>query len=213
MKAAFRAIVIGLARLLAGAHAHWEGCAPLPRQRIYFANHSSHLDTIVIVAALPKLLRAVTHPVAARDYWGASKLRRAIAVDCLNAVLIDRSGDRESDPLAPLEAVLHAGESLVIFPEGTRGQGEVAAFRSGLYHLAARFPDVELVPVYLENLHRILPKGSMLIVPLICTSWFGAPLRLLPGEDKTNFLARARAAVLALSEARKPLRAPAPQAA
>jgi 1-acyl-sn-glycerol-3-phosphate acyltransferase len=213
MKAAFRAIVIGLARLLAGAHAHWEGCAPLPRQRIYFANHSSHLDTVVIVAALPADLRAITHPVAALDYWGGTKLRRAIAVDCLNAVLIDRSGNREADPLAPLEAVLHAGESLIIFPEGTRGQGDIAPFRSGLYHLAARFPDVELVPVYLENLHRVLPKGSMLLVPLICTSWFGAPLRLLPGEDRPTFLARARAAVLALSEARRPLRTPSPQPA
>lgn len=205
--------LLALVRLVAGAQANWQGCAPLPRQRIYFANHSSHLDTVVIVAALPPALRAHTHPVAALDYWGASKLRRLIAVACLNAVLLDRTSRSGAEVLEPLCRLLEQGESLIIFPEGTRSTGQIAPFKSGLFHLARRFPDVELVPVYLENLHRVLPKGSFLIVPLICAAWFGAPLRLNPGEGKDDFLARARRAVTNLAEARRPRAGPLPQEA
>jgi 1-acyl-sn-glycerol-3-phosphate acyltransferase len=202
MNVLLRMLVLGLVRLLAGAQANWQGCAPQHRQRIYFANHSSHLDTVVVIAALPPDLRAETHPVAALDYWGGSRLRRFIAITCLNAVLVDRSGHAEGDALKPLAEILERGHSLILFPEGTRGEGTIAPFRSGLFNLARRFPEAELVPVYLENLHRILPKGSVLIVPLICTSWFGTPMRLAPAESREAFLERARGAVLELSERR-----------
>jgi 1-acyl-sn-glycerol-3-phosphate acyltransferase len=197
-------VVFSLVRLLAGGQANWIGCAPVKRQRIYFANHGSHLDTVLITAALPPELRAITHPVAARDYWDASSLRRFLAVRCLNAVLIDRSGGSD-DPLRPLMPPLEKGESLIIFPEGTRGSGEIGAFKSGLFRLATQFPDVELVPVYLANLHRVLPKGSMLLVPLLCTARFGAPLHVGEGEDKADFLVRARDALVALSGAQPSL--------
>jgi 1-acyl-sn-glycerol-3-phosphate acyltransferase len=204
-------LVFGLVRLLTGAQANWVGCAPVKRQRIYFANHSSHLDTILITAALPPELRAVTHPVAARDYWGSSAVRRFLAMRCLNAVLIDRSGGSD-DPLQPLMPPLEKGESLIIFPEGTRGSGEIGAFRSGLFNLATRFPDTELVPVYLANLHRVLPKGSMLLVPLLCTARFGAPLQVGEGEARADFLTRARDALVALS-GQRPTLSTAPEAA
>jgi 1-acyl-sn-glycerol-3-phosphate acyltransferase len=105
-----------------------------------------------------------------------------------------------SDPLGPLERLLEEGRSILIFPEGTRGTDEVVAFRSGLFHLARRFPDVDLVPIYLDNLSRILPKGSWLVVPITCTARFGTPLRLIPGEEKAAFLSRARNAVIGLSD-------------
>jgi 1-acyl-sn-glycerol-3-phosphate acyltransferase len=201
MKAVLTAMLLGLVRLLVGAQARWLGAVPDRRQRIYFANHASHLDTLVIIAALPPELRGLTHPVAAQDYWGATSFRRYIALECLNAVLVDRSGGA-SDPLEPLGPLLEAGQSLILFPEGTRGSGTIGPFRSGLYNLALRFPAAELVPVYLENLHRVLPKKTMLLVPLICTARFGAPIVLEPGEDRLEFLARARDAVLALGNIR-----------
>ena len=193
------ASIIAATRFLIGGHARWQGCAPSTAQRIYFANHSSHLDTVILWASLPADLRAMTHPVAARDYWGNGPLRRLIAERSLNAVLIDRAGSR--DPLAPLREVLDRGESLILFPEGTRGAAAAPGpFKSGLHHLARRYPSVELIPVYLTNLARAYPKGAILPVPIICTATFGEAIALAADEGKTAFLERARCAVQALGD-------------
>ncbi len=193
--------LVGLSRFLVGGHPEWVGCEPGPQQRIYFANHGSHLDTVLMWAAIPKPYRQATHPVAAADYWGKDKFRRSIAIGLLNSVLVNRTGSATGeDPLAPLEAELGRGHSLIIFPEGTRGSDALpGAFKSGLFRLAERHPGAELVPVYLENLARAFPRGAFLPVPISCRVRFGAPLRLELGEDKTSFLARARDAVIALA--------------
>jgi len=187
-------------RLLVGAYPRWIGCQPEPAQRIYFANHTSHIDTMAIWAALPIRLRGRTHPVAAKDYWGKG-IKRYLATRALGAVLIDRArSDPNANPLAPLIETLQRGESLIIFPEGTRGASSTpVAFKSGLYHLAAQFANVQLVPVYLENLHRSLPKGAVLPIPMTCTVRFGAPITLAPQETKESFLERARAEVIKLA--------------
>ena len=171
------AILVGFVKLLVGAYARWIGSAPAPTQRIYFANHTSHIDTLAIWSALPRSLRRVTRPVAALDYWGKG-FRRYIATRALGAVLIDRSKqDPSVDPLDPLRAALRNGDSLIIFPEGTRGASAVPAlFRQGIYKLAGEFPSVELIPVYLDNLHRSFPKGAHFPVPMVCSVRFGAPL-------------------------------------
>jgi 1-acyl-sn-glycerol-3-phosphate acyltransferase len=192
-------VIIAATRFLVGGHARWQGCAPEASQRIYFANHSSHLDTIILWAALPPGLRAVTHPVAARDYWGKGRLRRHVATEVLGAVLVDRA--TRHDPLAPLREVLDSGQSLILFPEGTRGSAAVPGpFRGGLHHLARDYPQVELVPVYLTNLARAYPKGAILPAPIVCTASFGTPIALMPGEAKPAFLERARRAVCALGD-------------
>ena len=200
MTAFIRRLLVFLVRILVGARSDWRGCAPDTGRRIYFANHSSHFDTVAVMAALPWPVRRLTHPVAALDYWGTSPFRRFIAEKCLRGVLIDRKPPPHSDPLGPLEKLLDDGRSILIFPEGTRGESEeIAPFRSGIFRLAQRFPDVDLVPIYLDNLSRILPKGSWLIVPITCTARFGTPLRVMHGEDKAAFLRRAREAVVSLS--------------
>lgn len=194
------ALLVGVVKLLVGAYARWIGTAPAATQRIYFANHTSHIDTLAIWSSLPRKLRSRTRPIAARDYWGRG-LRRYIATRGLGAVLIDRAReDASADPLEPLRAALRDGDSLIIFPEGTRGATALPArFRSGLFRLAAEFPGVELIPVYLDNLHRSLPKGALLPVPMVCTVRFGAPIAPRPAESKEDFLERARGAVIALS--------------
>lgn len=202
ISAAQRVLVFAI-RVLLGARGDWAGSVPSPRRRIYFANHASHFDTLAVIAALPPELRRITHPVAARDYWNADRLRRFIAVDCLNAVLIDRERKGAGDPLAPVADLIQRGRSVLIFPEGTRGSGEtIGPFKAGLYNLARRFPAIELVPVHLDNLSRVMPKGSILIVPMTCTARFGAPVSFQPGDDRELFLSRARAAVEDLAPAR-----------
>jgi 1-acyl-sn-glycerol-3-phosphate acyltransferase len=194
------ALLVGCVKLLVGAYPRWIGCQASDAQRVYFANHTSHFDTLALWAALPPRLRERTHPVAARDYWG-SGVRRYVATRSLRAVLIDRAReDKDSNPLQPLIEELARGGSLILFPEGTRGSDALPApFKSGLYHLAREFPRVEFVPVYLENLRRVLPKGSLVPIPTTCTVRFGAPLNVAQDEAKDAFLARAREAVVALS--------------
>ena len=194
------ALLVGFVKLLVGAYARWIGSTPTPAQRIYFANHTSHIDTLAIWSALPRSLRRVTRPVAALDYWGRG-VRRYIATHALGAVLIDRARqDPNADPLDPLRTALRGGDSLIIFPEGTRGASATPApFRQGIFKLASEFPAVELIPVYLDNLHRSLPKGAHLPVPMVCTVRFGAPLARIAEEPRDDFLVRARDAVIGLS--------------
>lgn len=192
-------------RLLAGASVRWVGCRPdALRQRIFFANHTSHLDAVVLWAALRPAVRARTYPVAARDYWDADPVRRFLAHRVLHAVLIDRHrvSAHGHNPLQPLLDALADGRgSLILFPEGTRGRGpEAGPFKGGLFHLAKHCPDVELIPTFLENLNRILPKGELLPVPLLGGLSFGAPVRIEVGETKADFLTRARAAVNGLRQ-------------
>lgn len=188
-----------LARLITGAQGHWYGSPPKAEQRIYFANHQSHFDWVLIWAALPRDLRSITRPIAARDYWTSSKLKHWITREIFNAVYVSRERSADEDPLEPLMEALRHGDSLVIFPEGTRGsKGDPAPFKAGLYHLAAAFPDVQLIPAWIDNVQRVMPKGEVVPVPILCSVTFGAPLALQPGEDKRVFLERARHAVIAL---------------
>ncbi len=188
------------AKLVTGVRALWIGCGPEDRRRIYFANHRSHGDFVLIWACLPNGLRARTRPVAGSDYWLKGGLRRFIINRVFRGVLIDREAGREADPIGVMGQALTAGDSLILFPEGTRNLGdELLPFKSGLFHLATAHPEVELVPVWIENLGRAMPKGSLIPIPLLCTLSFGQPLTLAPDEAKADFLARARTALLALA--------------
>jgi 1-acyl-sn-glycerol-3-phosphate acyltransferase len=194
-------LLLGFVRLLTGAQARWHGCPPKAEQRIYFANHQSHADLVLIWAALPKTLRSTTRPIAARDYWTTSPFKRWLTSEVFNAVYVERERKGDEDPLQPLDNALASGDSLILFPEGTRGFDEdPQPFKSGLYNLAQRFPDVVLVPTWIHNVQRVMPKGEVLPVPVLCSVTFGEPLRLAPSEARADFLHRARAAVMALRE-------------
>ena len=203
------AFLASLVRLVTGIQVRWKGCAPSVRQRIYFANHSSHLDFVALWAALPPVVRRLTRPVAARDYWEKGAVRRWLASEVFRAVLVDRGGADGRERIAAIESARRTVEeaaralgdagSLVLFPEGTRGSGnEVAPFKAGLFVLARTRRDVELVPCYLANLNRILPKGEVVPVPFMSFVTIGTPLHVGPGEATEAFLVRARDAVLAL---------------
>lgn len=194
--------ITSAARLLTGARALWLGCTAQPVQRLYYANHSSHGDFVLLWASLPDELRRSTRPVAGADYWQCDSLRRYVINQVFNGVLIDRErGSPESNPLQPMLDALDNGDSLILFPEGTRNLGDepLLPFKSGLFHLAMARPQVELIPVWIANLNRVMPKGRALPLPLLCTLSFGAPLERLADEDKAAFLERARNALLALA--------------
>lgn len=195
-------LLLGFVRLLTGAQARWQGCPPKAEQRIYFANHQSHADLMMIWAALPHELRSITRPIAARDYWTRGRFRAWITREVFNAVYVDRQRTDDSDPLEPLVAALAQGDSIILFPEGTRGHEELPqAFKAGLYNLALRFPEVVLVPAWIHNVQRLMPKGEVVPVPILCSVTFGEPIALQAGEDRGAFLTRARDAVVALKDA------------
>jgi 1-acyl-sn-glycerol-3-phosphate acyltransferase len=194
-------LLLGFVRLLTGAQARWLGCPPKAEQRIYFANHQSHADLVMIWAALPQELRGITRPIAAKDYWTSSPLRAWITGQVFNAVYVDRTRTDDSDPLEPLIQALEQGDSIILFPEGTRGHtGEPQAFKAGLYNLARQFPNVVLVPAWINNVQRLMPKGEVVPVPMLCSVTFGAPVALGADEERGAFLTRARDAVVALRD-------------
>ena len=195
------ALLAFIARLLTGAQGHWKGCPPKAEQRIYFANHQSHLDWVLIWAALPQELRARTRPIAAKDYWTKTPFRQWITRSVFNVIYVSRDRSSDEDPLEPLCEALQHGDSIILFPEGTRGSAdEPQPFKAGLYNLAQKFPEVVLVPAWIANIQRVMPKGEVVPVPILCSVTFGAPVRPEPGEERRAFLDRARQAVIALRD-------------
>ena len=174
------------------------GRRPEPRQRIYCANHASHLDAVLVMAALPADARRRTRPVAAADYWAKNAWRRFCTLGLLRAVLVDRQAPG-LNPLSDVFSALHQGDSLIYFPEGTRGSGQqIQPLKPGVYYLARAFPHVDIVPVHIQGAHRLLPKGATLPRPVPCPVTIGEPLRW-EGEDQVAFLARLRAAMAQLA--------------
>ena len=202
MKSITVPFLTGLAKILSGATVRWVDCEPDTCQRIYFANHTSHLDALVLWASLPKSLRNLTRPVAAADYWQGGPVRRYMA-SVFNVLMIDRKKVKVHN--SPIDLMLREmGDqgSLIVFPEGGRNvTGEMREFKSGLFHLAKKRPDLELVPVYIDNLNRVMPKGEFLPVPLLSCITIGAPIWLESGETKNDFLMRARETVQKLKDA------------
>ncbi|WP_349437053.1 lysophospholipid acyltransferase family protein [Pararhizobium sp. A13] len=190
------------ARAITAVRAIWPEEGLPSRPCVYFANHSSHGDFVLVWAVLPPRLRRLARPVAGAEYWLKSQMSTFVGRDVFNAVLIEREREkRTQDPIALMAAAIDAGSSLILFPEGTRNQTDerLLPFKSGIFYLVTARPDVDLVPVWINNLNRVMPKGEIVPIPLICTVTFGSVLRIASGEDKEVFLGRMQAALLALA--------------
>jgi len=195
--------LIVLARMISGSTVLWYESQPDDScQRVYFANHTSHLDALVIWAALPSVIREKTRMVAAQDYWDAGPIRRYISRSLLKAVLIERENvSLKNTPIKVMAEEMKDEYSLILFPEGGRSQdGMLGEFKSGLYYLCRRRPDLELIPIYLNNLNSIMPRGKALPVPMLSRVIFGPPMWLEMDERKESFLERTRNAILKLKK-------------
>ncbi len=201
MKQVSISILVLIAKFFSGASVRWVDCEPDTCQRVYFANHTSHLDALIIWASLPKQIRALTRPVAATDYWTGGPVRRYLH-KIFNALLIDRKKVKvHNSPIDIMIREIGDKYSLIVFPEGGRNTtGEMSQFKSGLFHLSKKRPDLELVPVYIDNLNRVMPKGELMPIPLLSCISIGAPIWLESGENRNDFLDRARQSVLDLKE-------------
>jgi 1-acyl-sn-glycerol-3-phosphate acyltransferase len=185
------------ARAITAVRADWQGIEPIPRQRVYYSNHTSNGDMPMIWSVLPPALRRDVRPVAAADYWLKNKLRAFVGPEVFKCVLIDRRPEVDDKPMDKILAALDEGSSLIIFPEGNRNMtdADLLPFKAGLYNMGLARPDVDLVPTWVANLNTIMPKGEIIPLPLICTVTFGASVHVQNGESKEDFLARAAKAL------------------
>ena len=190
-----------IARFISGVSVRWVDSQPDTCQRVYFANHTSHLDVVLVWSALPTEVRRLTRPIAAKDYWDRGFVRRHLH-QVFNALLIDRKEIKvHQSPIDLMLREIGDTHSLILFPEGGRNTSDgIGEFKSGLYYLSKKCPELELIPVHINNMNRILPRGEFLPVPLLSSLTFGPPMWLEAGEPKTEFLARARAAVVRLKD-------------
>jgi 1-acyl-sn-glycerol-3-phosphate acyltransferase len=165
---------------------------------VFFANHTSHADAAIVWASLPVSVRVLIRPVAAADYWHKTAIRRWLSQSVFRALLVERQEwHLGSDALTPMRNALLSGQHLLLFPEGTRQQsgGALGKFKPGLYYLARSVPSVRFIPIWLENIHHVLPKGAVLPVPFQCAIRFGKPLSYQAQESREEFLDRAREAL------------------
>jgi len=195
-----------LARVFTGADIVGRERLPLKGPAILVANHASHVDTLLLLTIYPSKALDRVRPAAASDYFLKGRLMSWFSTRILNIVPVarDRVASGE-DVLAPARQALAAGDILLVFPEGTRGDGEdLSRLKSGVARLAQAFPEAPVVPVWLQGAGRVLPKGAVVPVPMNCTVLVGEPIRW--GGERTAFMNALRDALEALHALAPPQR-------
>lgn len=165
---------------------------------IIAANHNSHLDAMVLMSLLPHRLLHRVRPVAAADYFMKGRFLSWFSTRIIGILPIARKGSADEDPLAGCYQALEAGEILIIFPEGSRGEPEqMAPFRGGIAKLAGLYPDVPVIPVFMHGLGKALPRGEGLLVPFMLDIYAGSALHGRDGHE--DFLLSLRERIEALA--------------
>ncbi|SFH95432.1 lysophospholipid acyltransferase family protein [Planctomicrobium piriforme] len=145
---------------------------------VVIANHNSHLDAIVLMTLFGMQRLKSVHPVAASDYFLKNRWLAWFSTQIIGISPLDRevAGIRK-DPLAGICEGLSRGDILILFPEGSRGEPEkLAEFHTGIAHIAKRFPQVPIVPVFMHGLGKALPRGEGILVPFFVDVFVGEPV-------------------------------------
>jgi len=198
-------------RLLVGVRYRRKSLIP-PGPCLVVANHNSHLDAPVLLSLFPLRRIRRVHPVAAADYFGETWLLRTLSMVLMNAVPIQRNPEKGQDPLAHVVEAFDAGDSIILFPEGTRGEaGVVAPFRSGVGRLVRARPSIPVVPVFLSGPERIWPRGEAVPVPLGIDVHVGRPRTFDASKESRAIAEEIRDDVLALAPPLAPVPGPRPK--
>lgn len=172
-----------------GIHVRHRERLPSKGPAIIAANHNSHLDILTLLSLFPLLSIPGVQPAAAADYFGTPRWFKWLAQSFVGIIPVVRGAMQQGgpDPLEECYEALAAGRVLLIFPEGTRGLPEhLAELKPGIWHLAKRFPQVPVVPVYMHGLGKSLPKGTFIPVPFYVKVAVGPALYW--AEDKAAFM-------------------------
>ena len=206
MKNIFRKIFYGLLvrpflKYIIGVQFKYESTFENLDQFIIVANHNSHFDAISILAALPANKLKNVRTIAAGDYFGTSPSSEGIMNLFFNAILINRKRKKtERSSIDILDEYLKNGESLILFPEGSRGKpGVLSEFKKGIAVLLKKNPNIPFVPIYLDGLGKVLPKDKFLLLPMNSIVNFGKAI--LPKQDKVeSIVSEVKAAILELKD-------------
>jgi 1-acyl-sn-glycerol-3-phosphate acyltransferase len=200
-----RLIARPVARFLTGADVIGRERLPLTGPAIVAANHNSHVDTLLLLSVFPPSAMSLVRPVAAADYFLTNPVMSWFARRMVGITPVARSVARGEDVLAPAKQALEDGLILVIFPEGSRGSPEqMAPLKAGIARLAEAYPQAPVTPVWIQGAGRVLPKGSMVPVPMNCCVLVGEPLAWT--GDRASFMAALKARLEALQAQAPPLR-------
>ena len=200
-------IVRPIARFMTGADVTGREHLPLKGPAIVAANHNSHMDTLLLLSIFPSRAVMRVRPAAAADYFLRDPVIGWFSRNLIGIVPVARgkAGSGE-DVLAPAREALAAGDIIVVFPEGTRGDASdsMAALKSGVARLAEAFPDAPVTPVWIQGAGRVLPKGEVIPVPMNCAVLIGEPVHWQ--GQRGAFMEELRAALLSLKDQAPPLR-------
>lgn len=180
----YRVFMRNFLRVIVGVKYHNLHHLRNSRQFVLVSNHNSHLDTMALLSALSLKQLSNTHPVAAGDYFGQSPTRSFFTRYFVNAILIRRKPAKgEHNPIRVMSEVLKKGDSLILFPEGSRGEPEkMQQFKKGIGLLMKLNPDIPYIPVFMKGMGKVLPKGERLLVPFDSYVCFGEPRRCASTE-------------------------------
>lgn len=161
---------------------------------IIVANHNSHIDTLLLMSLFSCSDILKIHPVAAADYFCNTALKSFIFKTLLGLIPISRKVRKapKEELFKEINDALRAGETIIIYPEGTRGEDNtIKEFKSGVSHIAQMNPDVPVIPMFINGPDKILPKGEFLFVPFIADVYVAEPM-LYDGSSTKDFTDKIR---------------------